>query len=234
MTASGGAAETVAESAHELLELLDLQRIRILVDAEQAGHIVVVEVLRHRFVGDEHELLDDPVRDVALERDDRLDHALVVQHDFRLLQIEVDRPAPVPPAVEDLEQRVHPLEERDQLGVPGDDLRIAIGQDGVDLGVGHARVAVNHPVVKLVAHDGPLPVDLHQAGLHQPIDVRIEAAQAGGELGREHVHGPLGKIHRSGPVVAFFVERAALRHVMGHVGDVHAEPVVAVRRAGRA
>ena len=57
------------------------------------------------------------MRDVALERDDRLDHALVVEHDLRLLQVEVDRPAPVPAAVQDLEQRVHPLEERDQVVV---------------------------------------------------------------------------------------------------------------------
>ncbi len=42
------------------------------------------------------------------------------------------------------------------------------------------------------------------------------------------MHGALGKIHRSGALVAFLVEGAALRHVMGHVGDVHAEPVVAV------
>ena len=34
------APETVTEGGHELLELLDLQRIRRLVDAEQAGHTV--------------------------------------------------------------------------------------------------------------------------------------------------------------------------------------------------
>ena len=192
------------------------------------GHAVVVQVLRHRFVGDEHELLDEPVRHVALERDDRLDHPFVVQHDLRFLQVEVDRAAAVAALVQDLEQLVHPLEERHQLRVFRDDLRIAVGQDRVDLGVGHARVAVDHPVVKLVADDRALLVDLHQAGLHQPIDLRIEAAQAGRELGREHVHGALGKIHRSRAVVAFLVEGAALRHVMGHVGDVHAEPVVAV------
>ncbi len=173
MTASGGARETVTESGHELLELLDLQRIRILVDAEQAGHTVVVQVLRHRFIGDEHEFLDDPVRHVALERNDRLDHPLVVQNDLRFLEVEVDRAAAVPAAVQDLEQLVHPLEERHQLRVVDDDLRIAVGQDRVDLRVGHARVAVNHPVVQLVADDIALLVDLHQAGL-RPADRRSD------------------------------------------------------------
>ena len=50
-------------------------------------------MLRDRLVGDEHELLDEPVRDVALERDDLLDHPLVVEDDLRLLQVEVDRAA---------------------------------------------------------------------------------------------------------------------------------------------
>ena len=75
-------------------------------------HVVIVEMLRDRLVRHEHELLDDPVRDVALRRDDLLDHALVVEHDLRLLQIEVDRSAAAPPLVEDLEQLAHRLEHR--------------------------------------------------------------------------------------------------------------------------
>ena len=44
------------------------------------------------------------------------------------------------------------------------------------------------------------------------------------------MHGALGKIHRRRPLVAFLIERAALCHVMGHVGYVHAEPVVSIRQ----
>ena len=97
-------AEAVAERRDELLELLDLERVGLLVDAVERRHVVVVEVLRDRLVGDQHELLDQPMRDVALGRDDRLDHPLVVEDDLGFLQVEVDRAAAAAPLVEDLEQ----------------------------------------------------------------------------------------------------------------------------------
>ena len=118
----------------------------------------------------------------------------------------------------------------DEVAYFFDQRRVAVRQDGVDVGVGHPRVAVDHAVVHLVADDVALAVDLHQAGLHQPIDVRIQAAQPGRELRREHVHGALGKVDRRAALVGLLVERAAFGNVMGDVGDVHAEPVVAVRQ----
>jgi hypothetical protein len=48
----------------------DLQRVGSLVHAEERRHVVVVEMLRDRLVGEQHELLDDPVRDVPLGGDD--------------------------------------------------------------------------------------------------------------------------------------------------------------------
>ena len=66
-------------------------------DAVERRDVVVVEMLRDGLVGDQHELLDEAVRDVALGGDDRLDHALVVEDDLGLLQIEVDRAAAVAP-----------------------------------------------------------------------------------------------------------------------------------------
>ena len=81
------------------------------------GHVVVVQVLGDGLVGHQHELFDQPMRHVAFERDDRLDHPLVVQDDLRFLEVEVDRAAAAGGAVQDLEQLVHPLEERHQLDV---------------------------------------------------------------------------------------------------------------------
>ncbi len=197
-------------------------------DAEQARDAVVFQVLGDGLVGHQHELLDQPMGHVPFERDDRLDHPFVIQDNLGLLQIEVDRAAAAAALVEDDEQLVHPLEERHELDVLRRDLGILVGQDRVDVGVGHPRVAVDHPVVQLVANDRALLVDLHPARLHQPIDVRIEAAQAGRELRREHVDRALREIHRGRAVVAFFVQGAALGHVVRDVGDVDAQPVVAV------
>ncbi len=189
---------------------------------------MVLEVLRHRFVGYEHELLDNPVGDVALERDDRFDHPLVVQDDFRFLEVEIYRSTAMPALVQDLEQLAHVLEHRHEMRVLRNHRCIAVGQDRAHVGVGHPRVAVDHPVVQLVPDHRSLSVDFHQARLHQTVHLGIEAAQSCRELRREHVDRALRKIHGCRPIVRGLVEGAPFRHVLGHVGDVHAKPVVAV------
>ena len=45
------------------------------------------------------------------------------------------------------------------------------------------------------------------------------------------MHGALREIHGRASLVRFLVERAALRHVVRHIGDVHAKPEVAVRKS---
>ena len=161
-----------------------------------------------------------------------LDHPLVVEDDLRLLQVEVDRAAAAPALVQDLEQLAHRLEQRhERRDTSLDRRRIAIGQDGVDLGVGHPRVAVDHAVVHLVADDVALAIDFHQARLHQPIDVRDSGCTARSTSSDgKHVDGALGKVHRRAALVGLLVERAAFGHVVRDVGDVDAEPVVAVRQ----
>ena len=116
--------------------------------------LVALEVMRHRLVGQQHELFDEAMRDVALVRDDVLDQPLFVEHDLRLGQVEVDRPAAAPPRVQDVEQLAHQLEaSAPAAGNAPMRLGVAIGQDGVDGGVGHPLGAVDHAVVHLVAHD---------------------------------------------------------------------------------
>ena len=196
-----------------------------------AGTSLLDEMGRDRLVGQEHELLDEPVRDVPLRRDDRFDPPYLGEDDFGFGQIEVDRPAAAPPLIAGSRTaRASARTSGRAARYSRDRVRVAIGQDGVDGRVGHPRVAVDHAVVNLVAHDVAAPVDFHQARLHQPIDVRIETAESRRQLRREHVHGSLGEIHRRAALVGFFVERAALLHVVRDVGDVHAEPVVAVRQ----
>ncbi len=44
------------------------------------------------------------------------------------------------------------------------------------------------------------------------------------------MHGAFGEVHRRAALVRFAIERAALRDVVRHIRDVHAEPVVPVRQ----
>ena len=162
--------------------------------------------------------------------DDRFDLAGCVDDDFGLGQIEIDRPPPLAAPVQDVEQLPHQLELRHEVAVLLHQLRRLRRQDRVDVRIGHPRRGVDDAVVELVPHDRTVGVDFHQARLHEAIDARVEAADAGGELRRKHVNGALGKVHRRRALVAFLIERGAFGHVMRHVGDVHAEPVMAVRQ----
>ena len=190
---------------------------------------MILEVRRDRLVREEHELLDQPVGYVTLERDDGLDDAALVQNHLRLVQVEIDRPPAPPRVVQDLEQIAHVLEHRHQRHVLLEQRRGAVGQNAVYGRVGHPFVAVNHAVVKLGMHHATVPIDLHQARLHESVDPRVEAAEPGRQLRRKHVHGSLWKVHRRAAIVRLAVERAAFAHVMRHVGDVNAQPIVAAR-----
>ncbi len=200
-------------------------------DAVERRHPLLLEVPGHRLVGQQHELFDEPVRDVPFGGDDGGNRSGVVDHHFGLGQIEVDRAAPAPPLVQHGEQLGHQLEHRHELGVLRQQRRVAVSEDAVDRGIGHAGAAVDDAVVQFIAHDLTAVIDLHQARLHQPVDMRVQAAHPGREFVREHVHGPFGEVDRGAPFEAVEVERAALRHVVGDVGDVDAQPEVAVGQA---
>ena len=58
--------------------------------------------------------------------------------------------------------------------------------------------------------------------------MRIETAEAGRQLRREHVDGPFREIHRGAAVEGLGIESRTVVDVVGHVGNVHAEPIVAV------
>ena len=75
----------------------------------------------------------------------------------------------------------------------------------------------------LVAHHVAGAVDLHDAGLHDPVEPRLQAAQPGGELGRKHVHRAIRKIDGGAPPAGVPIEGAAFGDVVRDIRDVHAE-----------
>ena len=84
--------------------------------------------------------------------------------------------------------------------------------------------------MKLVPDHRALAVDFHQTGLHQPIHVRIQAAEARRQLRWKHVDRALRKVDGRAAFVCFLVERGSLLDVVGHVRDMDTQPVVAVRQ----
>ena len=150
-------------------------------DAVKAGDAVRLQVMRHRLVGREHEFFYQAMRDVALGAGDGFHQAELVEFDDRLGEIEVDRSAALALAVEDVREITHQLEAGDQRSVTLAEDLVAF-EDGVDGSVGHAFGGANHTFTEVVVDDVTAVIDFHDAGLHEPIQVRAEAADVGGEF----------------------------------------------------
>ena len=109
------ALEVVAEALEDVAQVRELVRVGPVVDAVDRGLFGEEELLGHRLVGREHELLDQPVRDVAGFRHDAHDEAGVVEHDVGVRKVEVDRAPGFAPFSQERGDLAHPpevLEER--------------------------------------------------------------------------------------------------------------------------
>ena len=103
-------AQRVAEGVRHLLELQNLFRIGFFMDAVQRADAAPFQVTRDGLIGRQHELLDQPVRDVALAAN-HADHlSAVVELDHRLWQVEVDRSQTRAAGVQDHRQIAHGAE----------------------------------------------------------------------------------------------------------------------------
>ena len=86
--------EVAAGEAHRLglrAEFLQPVRIGILVDAVKAGPVAALEFERDDLVGQQHEFLDELVRDVVLGFLEMRGDAEVVDAHFHLGEIEIER-----------------------------------------------------------------------------------------------------------------------------------------------
>src|ERR1019366_624149 len=66
------------------------------------------------------------------------------------------------------------------------------------------------------------------AGEHQPVHLRAQAANVSRELERQHGNGAVGEIDAVAAQTGFLIERRVGRYVLGDVGDVDLQFVVAV------
>src|SRR5262249_27499147 len=86
----------------------------------------------------------------------------------------------------------------------------------------------NDRLAQFVVDHAPAPVDLHQRGHRQAVNLRIERADARRQPFGQHRDRALGKIDRRAAQSRLVVERRALAHVKTHVGDVNAEQKISV------
>ena len=83
------------QRVEELAQRLDLLQRRLVVHAIDQRHARLLQRLGGGDIGEDHELLDQPVRLEPLRGDDAIDRAVGLEQDFPLGQIEVERTAGV-------------------------------------------------------------------------------------------------------------------------------------------
>ena len=112
-------AERQTEPGDEFLELRHLHRIGLLVHAVQAGSTLGVEIVRHGLVREQHEVLDDPMRDVSLGRDIVLEVDVQGAASIRNLIQEAVSVFILPPSLEVLRERLiaRGTDSAEELGV---------------------------------------------------------------------------------------------------------------------
>src|ERR1019366_7699657 len=199
----------------------------LFVDAVERSDPLVFEIVGYTLVRREHEFFNQAVGDIALRAGDALHHSEFVELNHRFGEIEIDRSAAFALAVQDHREIAHAFEVLDLSSVF--EARGGVRfNDGVHGGVGHAVRGTNHAFVDFVGYDFAVVVDLHGAGEHQAVDLWAQAANVGREFERQHGDGAVGKIDAGAAQTGFLIERRVGSHVVGYVGDVDLQFVVAI------
>ena len=84
-------ADLVAEALRVLAEIAELLQVRIFVDAVSTRDLELAHVTGNRFVGRQHEFLDELVGDVVVNLLDTDRFALLVEPDLDLGEIQIER-----------------------------------------------------------------------------------------------------------------------------------------------
>ncbi len=195
-----------------------------LVHPVQPPLLALGDELGRAHIGRQHGLFDQLVRLVAHARHDAFDAPAFVANDLRLDGLEIHRTT----ALARRQQRPINLVQVQQVRHQGGALlRLrAAGalQNRRHFGVGQAGVAEHHGREELVGVHLALGVDEHVAHQAQALDLRVERAQAIGELFRQHRNHAARKIDRGGAIVGLDIERAAVLHVVAHIGNRYQQP----------
>ena len=95
-------------------------------------------------------------------------------------------------------------------------------------------MAVHHTGVELIGMHLTLGGDQHVADHAQAIHIRVERAQAVGELFRQHGNHTAREVHTGRALVGIHVNRIAVLHIVTHIGNRHQQtPALAATDLGR-
>src|SRR6202790_57581 len=169
--------QRIAKGASKFLKFQNFAGVRFFVDAMQRLDAASKKIMGDGAVGGEHELFDEPMRDVAFSARD-IDHALlVIEFDDRLGKIEIDGAIFVAPRVEEQCEIAHGAETVGERGITADGFGIAL-KYFVDVGVGHALDGANDARGHSGTEDTALRVEIHEGAKDQAVFPGLQGTHA--------------------------------------------------------
>ena len=181
--------------------------------------------LRRGHVGEDHELLDQPVRFQPLRHDHAIDRAVRLEHDLAFGNLEVERPALVAGAAHRPVGGIKRRDDRrdDRLG----DLVRPAGNGELRLFVMEPRGGADEHAMEGVRAFAAVGADHHAHRERRPVLPRAQRTQVVGDALRQHRHDAVGKVDRVAALGRGAVERRAGPNVVRHVGDGDTDDVAA-------
>ena len=209
-------------------------------DAVQAGELRIAQVLGDGLVRKDHGLFDERGR-VGLDAQvDTRRTPLLIENHARLDRVEVEAARPLAggePLLRQARQRGEavgkPVARRASAVAPheilrlrafGAPLRMTTVQQRLRFLVRQARMRADERRIQIVGHE-PRPIVEVEVGRHRTTHfVGLERAQIARQLVGQHGNHTVDEVHAGRPPARIEVERGIPRHVVRHVGDMHAQP----------
>ena len=219
------------EEGQRLPELLEILLGRVVVDAMEGRDAAEAEIFGHGDVGRDHEFLDQLVGLVRGEDRDRGDFPFLVNQ-LRFDEVEIEAAAGASRRLRTTRASFLISRRSGTIGGKRGPLGRVVLQDLEDRRVRHPLDRPDDRGMERRADPLPVRVEIHDDGDGQAVDARPERAEVVGQPLRKHRQRQAGKIDARRPGEGFGVQGRPRPDVMGHVGDMDAEPPAAVARAG--
>ncbi len=214
--------QVIAHDAQEIREILDAVGVRRSMDTIQRREMrpavfrKLGEVFRDRLVREQHEVLDEEIRRLALLERYRDRRAVFVELHFYFRSVELDGSFCLAPRA-DLFRK---LKEEGKLIVHRAATRV---EHFLRALIGKPLVRVNDRFAEPFGNDVRLGVEREYGGNREAILVGIERAEIIGEDLGEHRDGPINEVHARRAPPRFGIERASGPYKKRDIGDMHAD-----------
>jgi hypothetical protein len=183
----------------------------------KSGALFKIEVAGDRFVGEEHELLDQLMGFVGGLFFDPVGSALRIEQDTQLGKIEIKGTLSKPLPAESRGEVPSTLEKAVEVVLGG------TTEPEKGFGVSKSVAGVDDRAGEAGATGFAFGIEANEGGVGEALFIGAEGAEAIREAGREHGDDAVDKVDAVGAFAGLMIQSRAGFHIMGNVGDVDAD-----------